>query len=171
MSKLLVGGVVCAFLGLVLYIVGMATPVWMSVEYLGFGSYSGLWQTCQTQPSVTVCSGYVGISQLPAAFNAARAFAVIGLVLHICGLVLTAVNKNSDKKTGGELIIAAGISGALAGAIFAGYAKSYGLAPFGYSFYLMWVQALFNIAGGSVIVNAVKSASEAQVDAQVDAEG
>eukprot|EP00058_Branchiostoma_floridae_P006948 XP_002592436.1 hypothetical protein BRAFLDRAFT_67303 [Branchiostoma floridae] len=106
------------------------------------------------------------ISLLPAVFNTARAFAVIGLLLLLPGVVVACFaaikNSNKGKKYGGELIIAGGICGALAGAIYAGYAKSYAIAPgvsvpFGYSFYMIWVQALFTWVGGGVMTNAGSS--------------
>ncbi|XP_066270106.1 lens fiber membrane intrinsic protein-like [Branchiostoma lanceolatum] len=178
MSKLLVGGIVCAFLGLVLYVVGIVTTAWLSVAY----QQLGLWQLCVTYLGGTHCIAAAGISLLPAAFNATRAFAVIGLVLFFPGLIAACVSakKNYEEGICGVLegaiyaksyTIAPGICGALAGAIYAGYAKSYALAPgvsvpFGFSFYLMWLQALFTIGGGSVIASTGSASSDARVDAE-----
>ncbi|XP_078577040.1 claudin-18-like [Branchiostoma floridae x Branchiostoma japonicum] len=165
---MIICGIISSILGLVLYIVGIATNAWMSV---GFRE-SGLWRSCGTILGTTQCVSYAGISLLPAAFNAARAFAAIGLLLLLPGVVVACFaaikNSNKGKKYGGELIIAGGICGALAGAIYAGYAKSYApgvSVPFGYSFYIIWVQALFTWVGGGVITNAGSS------DVQVDPEG
>ncbi|XP_035668954.1 claudin-18-like [Branchiostoma floridae] len=168
---MIICGIISAILGLVLYIVGIATNAWMSVGY----QESGLWRVCGTIFGVTQCVPTLGISLLPGAFNAARAFAVIGLVLLLPGIAVAcfAAKKNSDKGkrlVGNDHCWRSGICGALAGAIYAGYAKSYAIAPgvsvpFGYSFYMIWVQALFTWVGGGVITNAGSS------DVQVDPEG
>ncbi|XP_019632939.1 PREDICTED: claudin-11-like [Branchiostoma belcheri] len=163
MNRLLVGGIGCSFLGLVVYVVGIATTAWLSVAQSGAEDKVGLWQECVYNPQFgrTICIGTTDISRLPAAFNASRAFTVIGIMLLIPGLALACFtlkkNSNKFKKIGGGMIIAGGVCGIIAAACFTGYAvnlfQTSGVpVPFGYSFYLTWVQAVFTIMGGAIII-------------------
>ncbi|XP_019643761.1 PREDICTED: claudin-11-like [Branchiostoma belcheri] len=161
MNRLLVGGIGCSFLGLVVFVVGIATTAWLSAAQGGAGAEMGLWKTCFTNLGVTICAAYPDISRLPATVHASRAFAVIGVLLLIPGLALACFtlkkNSNNAKTIGGGMIIFAGFCGIIAAVAFTGYAVNRvhtpGVpVPFGYSFYLTWVQAVFTILGGVVII-------------------
>ncbi|CAH1251575.1 CLDN7 [Branchiostoma lanceolatum] len=162
MNRLLVGGVGSSLLGCVLYVVGIATTAWLSEGHEGQKIDAGLWLTCLTQSGVTICSAYPGIGDLTGAFNATRAFAVIGLLLLLLGTAVAcfAAKKNSNKLkiVGGALIVAAGICGVMAAAIYTGNSQTNTApgfsVPYGYSFYLTWVQAVFTVGGGAVIIAA-----------------
>eukprot|EP00058_Branchiostoma_floridae_P012314 XP_002597802.1 hypothetical protein BRAFLDRAFT_129388 [Branchiostoma floridae] len=126
-SKMIICGIISAILGLVLYIVGIATNAWMSVGY----QESGLWRVCGTIFGVTQCVPTL-------VFNKGS----------VNSWYMTVKKQYFRTTDWFYLALQQGICGALAGAIYAGYAKSYAIAPgvsvpFGYSFYMIWVQALF----------------------------
>ncbi|XP_066270779.1 lens fiber membrane intrinsic protein-like [Branchiostoma lanceolatum] len=151
MNNRLVGGLACSSVGLLLYIVGIATTAWLS----NAAAESGLWQTC-TKGRVRICASY-DIGSLNGAYHACRFFAVVGALLMAVGILagvvhavkhslFTRVNK---KRTAGGLIIVAGVCGLITAATFTGYYENeFGGAPYGYSFYLTWIQGLFTIGGG-----------------------
>eukprot|EP00058_Branchiostoma_floridae_P019241 XP_002604731.1 hypothetical protein BRAFLDRAFT_80297 [Branchiostoma floridae] len=107
-------------------------------------------------PVLAVCEQY--IDSLNGAYHASRFFSVVGALLAVVGIIagvvhaikhnlFTRVNK---KRTAGGLIIVAGVCGLITAAIFTGYYEnnSIGSVPYGYSFYLTWIQGLFTIGGG-----------------------
>ncbi|KAI8503280.1 PREDICTED: uncharacterized protein LOC109468641 [Branchiostoma belcheri] len=152
MNNRLVGGLASSGIGLLLYIVGIATTAWLS----NAGAESGLWQTC-TKGAIRICASY-DIDSLNGAYHACRFFAVVGALLLVVGILagvvhavkhslFTRVNK---KRTAGGLIAVAGVCGLICAATFTGYYEnnSVGSVPYGYSFYLTWIQGLFTIGGG-----------------------
>ncbi|XP_078613984.1 claudin-7-A-like [Branchiostoma floridae x Branchiostoma japonicum] len=158
MTPLLVGGISSSLVGLVMYVVGIATPAWVKVGQQEWG----LWQLCTTFAGARACVAYPDISKLTAAVNATRAFAIIGSLLLIAGIALAChaayKNSNVDKTKYGVLIIAGGACGVIAVAIF-GVRMWIAIGavvwvPYGYSFHLTWVQALVTFGGGAAIIKA-----------------
>eukprot|EP00058_Branchiostoma_floridae_P000426 XP_002585914.1 hypothetical protein BRAFLDRAFT_110788 [Branchiostoma floridae] len=150
-----------------LYVVGIATPVWLTVEAQGVKDDIGLWQVCETYLGVTACKSYPDISVLSGAFHATRAFAIIGSLLLFAGVSLAgfAAMKNVDKfkKLGGALVFTGGICGVRAAGIFTGdgLTHAHGVSvPFGYSVYLTWAQAVFTLGGGAVIIAAARQSQQ-----------
>ncbi|XP_035687227.1 claudin-11-like [Branchiostoma floridae] len=172
MNHLLVGGFGSSVLGTVLFVVGIATPAWMSAEAQGAKEEIGLWQVCGTYLGVTACRAYPDISVLSGAFHATRAFAIIGSMVLFAGVSLVGFaamkNINKFKKLGGALIFTGGICGILAAGIFTGdsLAHAQGVSvPFGYSMYLTWAQAVFTLGGGAVIIAAARRSDEDEIPA------
>ncbi|XP_078608260.1 claudin-7-A-like [Branchiostoma floridae x Branchiostoma japonicum] len=174
MNLLLAGGIGSSVLGTVLYVVGIATPAWLSAEQQGKKLEMGLWEICGVSSGAWACISYPDISRLSGAVHATRAFAIIGSLLLFAGLSLVGfaamkniinINLNVSilKKIGGALIITGGICGVLAAGIFTGdsSALTHGLpVPFGYSIYLTWAQAVFTLGGGAVIIAAARQSQQ-----------
>ncbi|XP_035693573.1 protein NKG7-like [Branchiostoma floridae] len=150
-------GIISSLIGIVMYVVGIATPAWLKAGQEGFAIEVGLWQACVTHAGARTC----GISQGSGVVHATRTFAVIGLLMLIAGVALAYYaaykNPNKDKRKYGALIIAGGVCGIIAVAIFgASMRNGSGTElpiPFGYSFYLTWVQAFLTVFGGTDIID------------------
>eukprot|EP00058_Branchiostoma_floridae_P009696 XP_002595184.1 hypothetical protein BRAFLDRAFT_101670 [Branchiostoma floridae] len=166
LNDVFVGGISSTLVGLVMYVVGIATPAWVIDSRLGLRQEWGLWQICTTNIADRTCEGYGDISDLTAAFHFTRAFAVIGPLLLVAGvnvaLVFYAEHKNSNKvqRKYGALIIAGGACGVIATAIFGVELRNaIGVElsiSFGYSFHLTLVQGLLTVfltvGGGATII-------------------
>ncbi|XP_019622203.1 PREDICTED: uncharacterized protein LOC109468394 [Branchiostoma belcheri] len=154
MNKILAFGIGSSVIGMVLFVVGIVTPGWASAEGLGVKSETGLWQVCDTALGAKVCTAY-NIGQLSSTFNATRAFAVIGASLVLTGVAGTcfSMKKNSKKKQEGRRL-----PDHCCSAIFTSENVATSIqgvsTSFGYSFYLIWVQAFFTIGGGGAIIVA-----------------
>ncbi|XP_066271152.1 uncharacterized protein [Branchiostoma lanceolatum] len=130
---------VSAFVGLVLLVVGLATPGWTSEGGLP--------------------------EKGPAAIQATRGLIVFGALNLVFGIIfavsLTLKKAVIKPATCAALMIAGGILCDVGAAIFTGYQliNSPGM-PFGYSFYLTWAQTLFSVGGGVIILLQERKVTE-----------
>ncbi|XP_078578165.1 uncharacterized protein LOC144863077 [Branchiostoma floridae x Branchiostoma japonicum] len=136
---------VSASVGLVLMVVGLATPGWTAEGGLPRAG--------------------------PASIQATRGFIVFGTLNLVFG-ILFAVTQTVKKPIislvtpvkCALLMIAGGILGDVGAAIFTGYQlTTFPGMPFGYSLYLTWVQTLFSVGGGVIILWEERKVTEEDI--------
>ncbi|XP_019620678.1 PREDICTED: uncharacterized protein LOC109467175 [Branchiostoma belcheri] len=133
---------VSAFVGLVLLVVGLATPGWTTEGGLPEGG--------------------------PGAIQATRGFIVFGTLNLVFGVIFSVTQTikkpviNPAKCA--ALMIAGGILADIGAAVFTGYQLiTFPGVPFGYSFYLTWAQTIFSIGGGVIILLEERKVTEEDV--------
>ncbi|XP_078667160.1 uncharacterized protein LOC144909003 [Branchiostoma floridae x Branchiostoma belcheri] len=133
---------VSAFVGLVLLVVGLATPGWTTEGGLPEGG--------------------------PGAIQATRGFIVFGTLNLVFGVIFSVTQTIKKPVVNpakcAALMIAGGILGDIGAAIFTGYQLiTFPGVPFGYSFYLTWAQTIFSISGGVIILLEERKVTEEDV--------
>lgn len=83
-------GLFLLILGLVIDVIGVASPYWILAEVGGEKVYGGLWQICTSGSVATYSfSGCTDFDEVPDWFKAVRGFGVLGILLLLIA-VLTA---------------------------------------------------------------------------------
>ncbi|KAK7450088.1 hypothetical protein BaRGS_00039978 [Batillaria attramentaria] len=108
----------CAFIALILQIVGVAAVGWASDQLYGGSSQDGLWKICGMVQGISLCTDWPAVPSV-------RAFGILGiLAMAACVACIIPITFMSDKQIFGLLAPGAAIAGGLCALIeFSVYAS------------------------------------------------
>nr|KAG5685660.1 hypothetical protein BaRGS_032429 [Batillaria attramentaria] len=99
----------CAFIALILQIVGVAAVGWASDQLYGGTSQDGLWKICGMVQGISLCTDWPAV---PSWLEAVRAFGILGiLAMAACVACIIPITFMSDKQIFGLLAPGAAIAG------------------------------------------------------------